>query len=310
MGRRFVTTVVAARSLRGVATLLGVLALTFALGRLTGDPVALMLPDSATLADAAAMRARLGLDRPIPEQFAAYLGSVLRGDLGNSLVYNRPALELVLERLPATLRLGGLGFLAATALGVPLGVAAAVGRGGAFDRTVRDLSLVLQSVPAFVIGILGILAFGVALQWLPTFGSDTPRHYVLPVATMALYPLALVLRLTRSGLLEVLNEDYVRTARAKGATGMRVVAAHALRNALVPVVTVMGLQVAGLIGGAVVIETVFAWPGVGSLAVGAINGRDFPIVQTVVLLSATGFVVANIVVDLLYGVLDPRVRVA
>jgi peptide/nickel transport system permease protein len=302
------TVLIAARSLRGLATLLGVLALTFALGRLTGDPVALLLPDSATVADAQAMRARLGLDRPIPEQFAHYLGSVLRGDLGNSLVYNRPALGLVIERLPATLRLGGAAFVLAIALGIPLGVVAAVGRGRALDRTVRDTTLVLQSVPSFVIGILAVLLFGVTLQWLPTFGSDTPRHYVLPVITMALYPLALIVRLTRSGLLEVLGEDFVRTARAKGVPASRVVMGHALRNALVPVVTVLGLQLAGLIGGAVVIETVFAWPGVGSLAVAAINGRDFPIVQTVVVLSAAAFVAANLLVDLLYGVLDPRVR--
>lgn len=302
------TTLIAVRTLRGLATLLGVLALTFALGRLTGDPVALLLPDSATVADAQAMRARLGLDRPIPEQFATYLVSVLRGDMGNSLVYNRAALGLVIERLPATLRLGGSAFVLAIVLGVPLGVFAAIGRGRAFDRLVRDATLVLQSVPSFVIGILAVLLFGVTLQWLPTFGSDTPRHYVLPVVTMALYPLALVVRLTRSGLLEVLGEDFVRTARAKGVPAPRVVMGHALRNALVPVVTILGLQLAGLIGGAVVIETVFAWPGVGSLAVAAINGRDFPIVQTVVVLSATAFVATNLLVDLLYGVLDPRVR--
>lgn len=298
------------RALRGAGTLLGVLALTFALGRLTGDPVALLLPQSATIADYEAMRARLGLDAPLPVQFVDYLARAARGDLGTSVVLNRPALDLVLERLPATLRLGGLAFLTALIIGMPLGILAAVRRGSAFDRVVRDLSLALQSVPSFVVGILAILLFGVGLRWLPTFGADGPLHYVLPVATLALLPLALLLRLTRSSLLEVLNEDYVRTARSKGAAQPRVVLRHALRNALAPVVTVLGLQLAGLIGGAVVIETVFAWPGVGSLAVAAINGRDFPIVQTVVLLSATAFVMSNLLVDLLYGVLDPRVQTA
>lgn len=298
------------RALRGAATLLGVLALTFALGRLTGDPVALMLPQSATLADHAAMRASLGLDRPIPAQFAAYLAGAVRGDLGISLTQNRPALELVVERLPATLRLGGAAFVVALAFGMPLGVLAAVFRDGPFDRAVRDASLALQSLPSFVVGIVAILTFGVALRWLPTFGSDGPAHYVLPVATMALLPFALILRLTRSSLLEVMGEDYVRTARAKGVQPVQVIVRHALRSALAPVVTVLGLQLGGLIGGAVVIETVFAWPGVGSLAVAAINGRDYPIVQAVVVLSAAAFVLANLLVDVLYGVLDPRVQVS
>lgn len=304
------TRFLAVRTLRGGATLLGVLALTFALGRLTGDPVALLLPQSATLEDYAAMRARLGLDAPLAAQFGAYLTGALRGDLGTSLVQNRPALELVLERLPATLRLGALALGLAVVLGLPLGVLAAVRRGGRLDRTVRDASLALQALPSFVVGILGILLFGVALRWLPTFGSDGPLHHVLPVATLALLPFALLVRLTRSSLLEVLHEDYVRTARAKGARPTAVVVRHALRNAVAPVITVLGLQLGGIIGGAVVIETVFAWPGVGSLAVGAINGRDYPIVQAVVVLSAAAFVVANLLVDLAYGLLDPRVQVA
>lgn len=183
-------------------------------------------------------------------------------------------------------------------------------RGGSVDRLVRDLSLALQAIPSFVVGIVAILVFGVTLRWLPTFGADGALHYVLPVATLTLLPLALVLRLTRSSLLEALSEEYVRTARAKGLRPWRVVLRHGLRNALAPVVTVLGLQLAGVISGAVVVETVFAWPGVGSLAVAAINGRDFAIVQTVVLLSAAAFVLVNLAVDVLYGVLDPRVQTA
>jgi ABC-type dipeptide/oligopeptide/nickel transport system permease component len=291
-------------------TLLGVLAITFALGRLTGDPVAVMLPSSATLADYQAMRASMGLDQPLPEQFIRYLQRVARGDLGVSVVANRPALDLVLERLPATLRLGLLAFATAACVALPLGVAAAVWRSSRFDRTVRDLSLLLQAVPPFVLAILSILLFGVTLQWLPTFGSASLRHYLLPVVTLSVLPLALLLRLMRAALLETLAEEFVRTARAKGAGVRRIIIHHALRNALAPVATVLGLQLAGIISGAVVVETVFAWPGVGSLVVGAINGRDYAIVQTVVLLSATAFVVVNLIVDFLYGWLDPRVRAA
>lgn len=293
---------------RGALTLLGVLAITFALGRVSGDPVALMLPPSASVEDYQAMRARLGLDRPLPEQFLGYMDRVLRGDLGVSVVANRPALELVIERLPATLRLGLLAFTTAACVALPLGVAAAVRRGGRLDRSVRDLSLLLQSVPPFVLAILSILLFGVTLGWLPTFGSESLRHYVMPVVTLSLLPLALLLRLMRAALLETLAEDFIRTARAKGASTARIISHHALRNALAPVLTVLGLQLAGIISGAVVVETVFAWPGVGSLVVGAINGRDYAIVQAVVLLSACAFVLVNLVVDLLYGWLDPRVR--
>lgn len=300
---------VAIRVVRGALTLFAVVALTFALGRATGDPVALLLPQGATVEDVLAMRARLGLDQPLALQFVRYLGDLARGDFGTSLVYNRPALDLVLERLPATLRLGLTAFVVAGLIGIPLGVLAATSRSSLFDRVVRDASLALQSLPSFFVGILGILLFGVALRWLPTFGDATLRHYVLPVATMTLLPLALILRLVRASLLEVLGEDYVRTAHAKGLRPPTVMVRHALRNALVPVLTVLGLQLASLIGGAVIVETVFAWPGVGSLAVEAIGGRDFPIVQTVVLLSGTAFVVVNLAVDLSYALLDPRVEI-
>jgi len=297
------------RILRGFLTLLAVVAVTFALGRATGDPVALLLPQGATVEDVLAMRARLGLDQPMLTQFGRYLSDIAQGDFGTSLVYNRPAFDLILERLPATLRLGLTSFLLAITVGVPLGVLAATGRGSGFDRFVRDVSLALQSLPSFFIGILGILLFGVTLRWLPTFGDATLSHYVLPVVTMTLLPLALILRLVRASLLDVLSEDYVRTAHAKGLHRAWVVVRHALRNALIPVVTVLGLQLASLIGGSVVIETVFAWPGVGSLAVEAIAGRDFPIVQAVVLLSSAAFVLINLLVDLSYALLDPRVEV-
>ena len=295
------------RTLRSVLTLLAVVAVTFVLGRATGDPVALMLPQGATVEDVLAMRARLGLDRPLHVQFGRYLGGIAQGDFGTSLVYGRPALDVIVERLPATLRLGLASFVLSIVVGVPLGIVAATMRGRWFDRVARDVSLALQSLPSFFVGILAILLFGVVLRWLPTFGDATLAHYVLPVATMTLLPVALILRLVRASLLDVLNEDYVRTARAKGVHGASVVLRHALRNALIPVVTVLGLQLAGLMGGAVVIETVFAWPGVGSLAVEAIGGRDFPIVQTVVLLSGAAFVLVNLLVDVSYAFLDPRV---
>jgi peptide/nickel transport system permease protein len=225
-------------------------------------------------------------------------------------VYNRPALEVTVERIPATLALGLPSLLLSVALGIPLGVYCAHRRNGWIDRLAMSISLIGQSLPSFFLGIALILFFGVALAWLPTFGSDTWRHYVLPTLTLTVYPLAIIIRLTRSALLDVLNEDYIRTAYAKGARVPRVVVLHALRNALIPIITVIGLQVASILSGAAIVETVFAWPGMGSLAVRAIGTRDFPVMQSVVLLSAAAFALTNLLVDVLYSVLDPRIQAA
>jgi peptide/nickel transport system permease protein len=293
---------------RTFLTLLGVVTLTFFLGRLTGDPIALMLPQTATMEDYNRIRAAMGLDQPVPVQYALYLASVAQGDFGRSIVYNRAALGVVMERVPATLELGIPALVLSVTLGIPLGVWCAQRRDSAFDRLVMGISLAGQSLPAFFIGILLILLFGVRLGWLPTFGRDPAAHFVLPTIVLTLYPLAFIVRLTRASMLEVLNESYIKTANAKGLSQFRVTYAHALRNALIPVVTIIGLQIAAIISGSAIVETVFAWPGIGLLAVQSINARDYPVIQTIVLLSAAAFGIANTVVDILYSFIDPRIR--
>lgn len=297
------------RGLRTALTLLGVVLLTFMLGRLSGDPVAMMLPQTATLEDYDRIRASLGLDQPLPVQFVQYLGNALRGDLGMSIVFNRPAAEVVTERIPMTLNLGLPALVLSVVLGVPLGIAAALHRRRWLDRLILTLSLGGQSFPAFFIGILLILFFGVVLRWTPTFGSDTWRHYILPTVTLTIYPLAIIVRLTRAALLEALSQPYIRTAQAKGLASSRVVWTHAFRNAMIPVITIVGVQVAAILSGSAIVETVFAWPGIGQLAVNSIGGRDFPVVQTIVLISAAAFGVANMLVDVLYFLVDPRIQV-
>lgn len=296
------------RSLRTLLTLFGVVLLTFILGRITGDPVAMMLPQTATLEDYERIRTSLGLNEPLPTQFAIYIANLLQGDLGTSIVLRRPALEVVLERIPLTLQLGIPALVISTLVGIPLGVIVARRRDTALDRFVMSLTLAGQALPPFFIGILLILLFGVTLRWTPTFGSDTPAHLILPTLTLLIYPLAIIVRLTRSSMLEVLNTGYVRTARSKGLSERDVVYRHALRNALIPVITVIGLQVATIISGSAIVETVFAWPGIGQLAVASIGGRDYPIIQTIVLISAAAFCLVNMVVDLLYFLIDPRIE--
>jgi peptide/nickel transport system permease protein len=296
------------RGFRMLLTLLGVVLLTFVLGRATGDPVAMMLPQTATVEDYERIRTSLGLNEPLPTQFVIYIANVLRGDLGTSIVLRRPALEVVVERIPLTLQLGIPALLISTLVGVPLGVIVARRRDTLLDRLVMSVTLAGQALPPFFIGILLILLFGVTLRWTPTFGSDTPAHLILPTLTLLIYPLAIIVRLTRSSMLEVLNTGYVRTARAKGLSERDVVYRHALRNALIPVVTVIGLQVATIISGSAIVETVFAWPGIGQLAVASIGGRDYPIIQTIVLISAAAFCLVNVAVDLLYFLIDPRIE--
>jgi peptide/nickel transport system permease protein len=289
-------------------TLLGVVTLTFFLGRFTGDPVAMMLPQTATIEDYERMRAALGLDQPLPVQFMVYIGDVLQGDLGTSIVFRRSAVDIVWERIPATLELGLPALITSIMLGIPLGIITALNRDQWFDRLVMGLSLAGQSLPSFFVGILLILFFGVQLGWTPTFGRETAAHYILPTITLTIYPLAFIIRLTRSSILEILNENYIKTAHAKGLPSRRVIYTHALRNALIPVVTVVGLQVAAILSGSAIVETVFAWPGIGSLAVQSIGGRDFPIIQTIVLITAAAFSIANLFVDLVYAVIDPRIQ--
>ncbi len=297
------------RLLDAAGTALAVVCLVALLLRLVpGDPVEAMLGEGATAADRAALRQALGLDRPAAVQLAAYLAGLARLDLGRSLHGGRPVAELLAERLPATAELALAGWLVAVALAFPLGMAAALRRGSAWDRLATGFAACGISVPNFWLGPLLILAFSIGLGWFPVSGREAPGALVLPALTLGTALAAVLARMVRASLLEVLGEDYVRAARAKGLSEARVLWAHALRNALIPVTTVMGLQLGGLLAGAVITETVFAWPGVGLLLVDAIQRRDFPVVQGCVLLISLVYVAVNLLTDLVYLWADPRVR--
>ena len=289
--------------------LLGVSLLVFLILHLTpGDPARLMLPDGASDADVAAMRTRLGLDQPLPAQYAHFVGGLLRGDLGDSLRYREPNVAVIRDFLPNTLRLAAAAIILAVAIGLPLGILAALRRNSVWDVGSLTVALLGQSVSPVVLGPLLIFAFAVRLRWLPSFGAEGPASIVLPAITLGAPLIALLTRLTRSSVLEVLAEDFVRTARAKGMPFRRVVVRHVLRNSLATVITVIGLQLGTVLGGAVVTETVFAYPGVGRLAVDAILARDFPLVQSITLIVSFLFVFVNFIVDLAYLVLDPQIR--
>ncbi len=293
---------------RAMLTLWLVVTAVFVVLRSTGDPVRLLLPEDAPLEQVVALRQKLGLDRPIPVQYVRFWSRALSGDLGESIRFHQPATELVLARLWPTAQLGLIAFLLSVVSSVTLGVVTALSRGTAFDRVMMASLSLLQASPSFFIGIVLILFVSVRLGWLPSSGSGSLRHLILPAVTVALITMASLARLVRSALLEVLRADYVRTARAKGLAEHAVVVRHALRNASLPVVTVLGLELAALLTGTVVVETVFAWPGIGRLAVEAVAVRDYPVVQAVVLVVTIVFVVINFAVDVSYILLDPRVR--
>jgi len=297
------------RAMRAVLVIAGSLILVFFIARLSGDPVLLMVAPGATADEIAAMRRSLGLDQPLPVQLLRYLGGLVRGDLGISLWQGQPVISLVLARLPYTASLTLAALLLAMLVALPTGILTAIKRNTAVDRLAMLLALIGQSMPVFWLGLLLIQVFAVAVPVLPSSGTGTFSHLILPAVTLGLFSTARTTRLVRSGLLDVLNDDYVRTARAKGLGELAVLVRHALRNVLLPVVTLLALEFGRLLGGAVITETIFAWPGLGRLAVDAISRRDFPLLQGVVLSVACGFVVINLLVDLLYGVLDPRIRV-
>jgi peptide/nickel transport system permease protein len=296
------------RLLYAMFVLVGVATIVFLLVRLTGDPVKLMLPPDATQGQEQALRHSLGLDAPQIVQYAQFMASVGRLDLGQSLRYGQPALSLILQRYPATLQLAAAALLFSLVIAIPAGVLAATRRGKTADTGVMSVALIGQSSPAFFTGIFLILLFAVTLRWLPTGGIGTPQHLVLPAVTLGLYLMSAVARLTRSAMLDVLNEDYLRTARAKGLSSTAVMLRHALRNSMLPVITMIGLETGALLGGSIITETVFAWPGVGQLVVQAIAARDYPLVQASVLVLAATFVLINLTVDLSYSWLDPRIR--
>ncbi|HZO24419.1 MAG TPA: ABC transporter permease [Chloroflexota bacterium] len=303
------TTYVVRRLIFSVFVLWGALTVVFlAVRAVPGDPAQMMMGPNATAAEIDALREKLGLNRPLVVQYAAYMVQTIRLDLGESLRLAQPVVALVAERLPTTGKLALTAILIAVAVSFPLGMAAAIRPGGLLDGVVSVVSLLGQSVPGFWLGIMFILIFARSLRLLPSAGDESLAHLILPSITVALPLVGVLTRLVRSGLLDVLDEDYVRTARAKGLTPRAVMWRHAIRNMLIPVITVVGLQIGHLLGGAVITETVFAWPGVGTLLVDAITNRDYPLVQASILFITALFVTINFLVDLSYGALDPRIR--
>jgi ABC-type dipeptide/oligopeptide/nickel transport system permease component len=295
------------RLAQAVIVIAAVVFIVFIMMFLSGNPALLLLPPDASREDVLEFSRQMGFNRPLWEQFLGFAGNLLHGDFGRSWRFQAPALPLVLERLPATIELALSALLFSLLIAVPVGVISAVKRNTVFDGAAMVFALIGQSAPAFWLGIMLILLFAVQLELVPTSGREEWNSLILPAVTLGLTIAGRNARLVRSSMLEVLNEDYIRTARAKGLSEWRVINKHALKNALLPVVTVVGLELGHLLGGAVVVETVFAWPGVGLLAVQAVLGRDYPIVQAVIIISALIFVVTNLLIDLLYTWLDPRI---
>lgn len=292
-----------------VPTVLGVVTLVFAFLHLVpGDPVDVMLGETARPADKELLRSELGLDRPVLEQYGSYLSGLVRGDLGRSFVYRKPVTQVIRGRLPATVELAGWALVVALGLAFPLGVLAAVRKDTALDRGSLVMSLLGVSMPNFWLGPLLILLFSVKLGWFPVSGRGGWASVVLPAITLGTALAAILARMLRSSLVDVLRSDYLRAARARGVGEPKVIWVHALRNACLPVITLLGLQLGSLLSGAVITEAVFAWPGIGTLLLQAIQGRDYPLVQGCVLIISLGYVGANLLADLFYRVADPRVR--
>ena len=296
------------RLLQSLVVLLGVSFVVFFILHLTGDPAAVLLPPEASADDIRRFREAMGFDDPFLVQYGRFLSGALQGDFGKSIRHGEPAFGLVLERMPATFELAGAALLIALVLSIPAGIVSAVRRNTVVDYVSTVFALLGQSMPTFWLGIMLILFFSVSLNLLPSSGRGTLEHLILPAVTLGLFTTARITRLTRSGMLEVLNQDYIRTARAKGVSDPPVVWKHALKNAAIPIVTIVGIELGTLLGGSVITETIFAWPGVGRLSVQAINNRDYPVVQASVFLLATTFVLVNLFVDLIYTYLDPRIR--
>ncbi len=297
------------RLAQSLVVLLGISVVVFVILHLTGDPTLLLLPPDASAEEIAKFRRAMGFDDPLYLQYWRFLRGALRGDFGTSLRHDEPALGLVWQRMPATIELTAVALGVALVLAIPAGIVSAAFRNTALDYVSTVLALVGQAMPTFWLGIMLILIFSVGLHLLPSSGRGGPANLVLPALTLGLFTTARIMRLTRSGMLEVLGQDYVRTARAKGVGERRVVWKHALKNAGIPIVTIVGLELGTLLGGAVITETIFAWPGVGRLSVQAIYNRDYPVVQASVFLLASIFVLVNLVVDVLYTYLDPRIRI-
>jgi len=287
--------------------ILGITLIIFIITHMIGDPVVLLLSPEATQADRDELQHQLGLDRPLPVQYMVFLKDALRGHFGTSFRHQRPALELVLQHLPATLELTLAAMVLSILISIPLGILASMKPGSLLDRTGMTFALFGQSAPVFWIGIMFILLFGVKLRWFPISGRGGIENLIMPAMTLALFSTAAQTRLTRSSMLDVLDKDFIRTARSKGLHELKVILKHGLKNALIPIITIVALQFGMMLSGAVITETIFAWPGVGRLAVNAIYNRDYPVIQAAVFVTSVFFIFINLIVDFLYTKIDPRI---
>ena len=296
------------RLLRMLVAMWSVVTVVFIVMRLSGDPVPLLLPPDAPIAEMERLRHEMGLDRPILVQYGVFVNQAIRGDFGRSIHFRISALAVVWERVPATLELAFASFFCALIVAVPAGIISAIRRGTFYDNVVMGMALIGQAAPTFYIGIMLILVCSLWLGLFPTSGRGEWRQVVLPAITLGAFAMASIARITRSAVLEILRADFIRTARAKGLPEFWTIVKHTMKNAAIPIVTIVGLQFGNLLGGAVVTETIFSWPGIGRLAIQSIYNRDYPIVQSCVFLTAAMFVVLNFLVDITYGILDPRIR--
>jgi peptide/nickel transport system permease protein len=296
------------RLLQAALSIVGASIVIFIISRLSGDPILILLPNDATPAMIEQTRRDLGLDQPLWSQYVIFAKHALSGDFGNSYRWQMPALTLILDRLPATIQLAVAGLTFSILLAVPFGVLSAVWRGSWFDTFGKGFAMLGQAMPGFWVGLLLILVFSIHLGWLPAFGHGSPAHLIMPAIALGWYPVAAQTRIIRSAMLDVLDSDYIRTARAVGAPEWVLIWKYAFRNAAIPLVTILGVYFASMLGGAFVVEVIFAWPGVGRTVVEAVFSRDFPVVQAGVLLTSILFVLSNLLVDLSYGLIDPRIR--
>jgi ABC-type dipeptide/oligopeptide/nickel transport system permease component len=296
------------RLFHSIFVLVGISLVVFIILHLTGDPAALLMPMDATPEQVAQFRKEMGFTDPIIVQYWRFFKGTLRGDFGQSFRHSQPALDLVMERMPATIQLTAAAMVIALVVAIPVGIISAIRRNSILDHIGMTGALLGQSTPVFWLGIMLILIFSVTIQWFPSSGRGEIQHLVLPAITLGMFTMARTARMMRSSMLEVMGQEYMKTAKAKGLSPGIVILKHALKNAAIPVVTIVGMELGTLLGGAVITETIFAWPGVGRLAVQAIYNRDYPVVQAAVFILASIFVLVNLIVDLLYTYLDPRVK--
>ena len=298
------------RLIHSIIIIIGISMVVFIISRMTGDPVSIMVDFTTPQEDRDIIRRELGLDKPVPVQYLIFLKNAAKGDFGTSIRYEEPALDLVFQRIPITLKLLVVTLVWSLIIAIPIGIISAIKRNSIFDLAGMAFTFVGQSIPSFWLGIMMIMVVGVHFRLLPIsgFGNGELSYIIMPAITLGAFGMASFARITRSSMLEVMDSDYIQTARAKGLRETFVVIKHALRNALIPIVTILGLQIAGLLGGAVITEQIFAYPGVGWLAVQSIYNRDFPVIQAIVMIVSIGVVATNFIVDIVYTIIDPRIR--